>query len=337
MILKILTGASELGGPVAGLLHHCMLQAAIAAEPASSTADAVVAKLFTMRMTVNLYKPVPTTTPCRVTTSLVFSSRSIRHYQASMAPAGSSITTADAAAPAPCVIADCIFLRTQLSDPSVAVLKQIEDAGLDADSGATKPSGIPVFRPLPLRPTLPASTDSPPKLDRLAQFRHPAAHVTFTDALCANFSEDGLATFRGITKTHLAGADKHKPFYPSAMWFALDDGVALIEDRRHLPPEKQLDAGVLGVMLWPSLTDATIMVGDAGSGISGVLDRSKFQYSNIDYTIIFHRAILSENLDPSFPYLCMSSSSRISTGGTGLCRSEFFDARGRVAVAFQNL
>ncbi|KAJ1552222.1 hypothetical protein HK405_012179 [Cladochytrium tenue] len=341
--------AAQHGGPVAGLLHYCMLQAATEAEAASTDSkNPAPAPLQTMRLTVNLYRPVPTIVPCRVTTSLVYGSRSIRHYRAAIIPVRTAASD-DTPPPQPSAVADCIFFRASAVEPGVtALLQEVETAGLEADTSTTKPSGLPVFRPPPLRPALPPTSTAsaaspggaggvPPKLDRLSQQRRPGARILFNESLRANFAEDGTQSYRAILQAHEAGDDRFKPFYPSTFWFTNDEEVAFIEDRRHLPPEQQLDDSIVGHLVWPTLTDLAVMVGDFGSGISSVLDWAKFQFSNIDYTIIFHRPLVEENLDPSFPYLCMSSSSRISAQGAGVCRTEFFDARGRVAVGMQNL
>jgi hypothetical protein len=73
-----------------------------------------------------------------------------------------------------------------------------------------------------------------------------------------------------------------------------------------------------------------LLVADSGSGVSAVLDATKFLFINVDLTVVLHR-------DPAGEWLLLDAATTIGDQGTGLARTELSDQQGRCGGAVQTL
>jgi hypothetical protein len=73
-----------------------------------------------------------------------------------------------------------------------------------------------------------------------------------------------------------------------------------------------------------------LLVADSGSGVSAVLDATKFLFINVDLTVILHR-------DPVGEWLLLDAATTIGDQGTGLARTALADQQGGCGGAVQTL
>jgi len=109
---------------------------------------------------------------------------------------------------------------------------------------------------------------------------------------------------------------------PSEAYFRKDPETALYLDATN---------GQLQPLDW---VDALVVLGDCGSGASAILQMHNYSFANIDYCIGFQR---EPKISQVSPWVCMTSKTRATAGGSGQCRSTIFDQNGMVASTIQNL
>jgi hypothetical protein len=80
----------------------------------------------------------------------------------------------------------------------------------------------------------------------------------------------------------------------------------------------------------PSPMSRSLLVADSGSGIGAALDPVKFQYINVDLTVVLPR-------DPVGEWLLLESATTIGADGAGLTESILSDPGGRCGGAMQTL
>jgi Acyl-CoA thioesterase N-terminal domain/Acyl-CoA thioesterase C-terminal domain len=80
----------------------------------------------------------------------------------------------------------------------------------------------------------------------------------------------------------------------------------------------------------PSPMSRSLLVADSGSGVAAALDPMKFQYINVDLTVVLPR-------DPSGEWLLLDSATTIGADGTGLTESTLSDVSGKCGRAMQTL
>jgi Thioesterase-like superfamily len=80
----------------------------------------------------------------------------------------------------------------------------------------------------------------------------------------------------------------------------------------------------------PSPMSRTLLVADSGSGVSAVLDPTRFLFINVDLTVVSVR-------DPAGEWLMLDAASTIGGTGTGLAQTALSDSRGPFGVALQTL
>ena len=68
----------------------------------------------------------------------------------------------------------------------------------------------------------------------------------------------------------------------------------------------------------PSPMSRSLLVADSGSGVGAALDPAKFQYINVDLTVVLPR-------DPAGEWLLLESATTIGADGTGLTESVLSD------------
>ena len=73
-----------------------------------------------------------------------------------------------------------------------------------------------------------------------------------------------------------------------------------------------------------------LLVADSGSGLGSVLDPARFQYINVDLTVVLTR-------DPAGEWLLMESATETAADGTGLSRTRLSDSLGRIGRGWQTL
>jgi hypothetical protein len=73
-----------------------------------------------------------------------------------------------------------------------------------------------------------------------------------------------------------------------------------------------------------------LLVADSGSGVAAALDPLRFQYINVDLTVILAR-------DPAGEWLLLDSATTIGADGTGLTESTILDPGGKCGQAMQTL
>jgi hypothetical protein len=74
----------------------------------------------------------------------------------------------------------------------------------------------------------------------------------------------------------------------------------------------------------------TLLVADSGSGVSMVLDPSKYVFINVDLTVILHR-------DPVGEFVLLDAESTMGGTGTGLAETQLADTSGVVGTCVQTL
>jgi hypothetical protein len=74
----------------------------------------------------------------------------------------------------------------------------------------------------------------------------------------------------------------------------------------------------------------TMLLADSGSGIGRVLDPRRFQFLNVDLTVILQR-------DPMGEWLLLEALTTMAGQGTGLAETQLGDASGAVGVCIQTL
>ena len=80
----------------------------------------------------------------------------------------------------------------------------------------------------------------------------------------------------------------------------------------------------------PTPVEHLLVMADAASGISAVLDWQRFAFMNVDFTVHLERP-------PDGEWLAMDAVTRPRSSGAGVCTSVIFDARGRAGVTAQSL
>jgi hypothetical protein len=80
----------------------------------------------------------------------------------------------------------------------------------------------------------------------------------------------------------------------------------------------------------PSPMSRSLLVADSGSGVGAALDPARFQYLNVDLTVVLPR-------DPAGEWLLLESATTIGADGTGLTESVLSDTTGRCGGAMQTL
>ncbi|MGA3155808.1 MAG: thioesterase family protein [Streptosporangiaceae bacterium] len=73
-----------------------------------------------------------------------------------------------------------------------------------------------------------------------------------------------------------------------------------------------------------------LLLADTGSGIGAAIDASKFQFINVDLTVVLQR-------DPVGEWLLLDSVTTMGGQGTGLAESTLSDTEGVVGIALQTL
>jgi acyl-Coa thioesterase superfamily protein/acyl-CoA thioesterase superfamily protein len=73
-----------------------------------------------------------------------------------------------------------------------------------------------------------------------------------------------------------------------------------------------------------------LVMGDAASGISAVLDWQRYGFMNVDFTVHLERP-------PRGDWLAMDAVTRPRRSGAGVCTSVLFDSGGRIGVTAQSL
>ncbi|HEY7147365.1 MAG TPA: thioesterase family protein [Streptosporangiaceae bacterium] len=73
-----------------------------------------------------------------------------------------------------------------------------------------------------------------------------------------------------------------------------------------------------------------LLVADSGSGVAAALDPGKFQYINVDLTVVLPR-------DPAGDWLLLDSATTIGSDGTGLAQTSLSDTGGWCGRAMQTL
>lgn len=80
----------------------------------------------------------------------------------------------------------------------------------------------------------------------------------------------------------------------------------------------------------PSPLERLLVMADAASGVSAVLDWERYLFINVDLGIHLERP-------PAGEWFAMDATTRIGPEGAGLCTSTLFDAEGRLGVSTQSL
>jgi hypothetical protein len=75
---------------------------------------------------------------------------------------------------------------------------------------------------------------------------------------------------------------------------------------------------------------STLLVADSGSGVSAVLDPTRFLFINVDLTVVLAR-------DPVGDWLLLDAATAIGGTGTGLARTDLADAGGPFGIGVQTL
>jgi hypothetical protein len=73
-----------------------------------------------------------------------------------------------------------------------------------------------------------------------------------------------------------------------------------------------------------------LVMADAASGVSAVLDWDSWMFINVDLGVHLERP-------PEGEWMAMSAVTRLGDRGAALCQSELFDSRGRVGASTQSL
>ena len=100
-----------------------------------------------------------------------------------------------------------------------------------------------------------------------------------------------------------------------------DPGPATVWTRLHA----ELVAGET-----PTPLERLLVMADAASGVSAMLDWSQWSFVNVDLGIHLARP-------PEGEWMAMAATTRLGPAGAGLCTSVLSDARGRVGVTTQSL
>ena len=80
----------------------------------------------------------------------------------------------------------------------------------------------------------------------------------------------------------------------------------------------------------PSPMSRTLLMADSGSGVSAVLDPTRFLFINVDLTVVTAR-------DPVGEWLLLDAATAIGGTGTGLARTALADAGGTFGIGVQTL
>ncbi|KAJ3191179.1 hypothetical protein HK101_008006 [Irineochytrium annulatum] len=269
--------SAQHGGPVSALIGHVVLSHANTPDPSQS--------FLIKKLSVHLYRPVPTRLPLRLAVRPLQTSSSVRHLECSVSdPSDASKLYARA---------DAVLLR---SFPATRSLGPVVAAGEEHD------------RPKNLAPTVPPAEDKlfkPTDKGKVQTYFHTMDfffdHGIWAKARLGEFNKEWLA--------------------PALVRARPDVRLALFVDARS-GKRVEIDG-----------TLRTLLVGDSGSGFSAILPWGQYAFSNIDFTVNF----LREPRVTSKDWVTMSSTSRVTDIGSGLCISDFYDASGKYAVATQNL
>jgi hypothetical protein len=74
----------------------------------------------------------------------------------------------------------------------------------------------------------------------------------------------------------------------------------------------------------------TLLVADSGSGVSMVMDPTRYIFINVDLTVILHR-------DPVGDFVLLNAQTTMSGTGTGLAQTQLGDSSGQVGRGLQTL
>lgn len=80
----------------------------------------------------------------------------------------------------------------------------------------------------------------------------------------------------------------------------------------------------------PSPVERVAAAADSGSGISAVLDWTRWAFLNVDLTVHLFRP-------PRGPWVCLDSRTQLDTAGTAIASTTLFDLDGRIGTAAQSL
>lgn len=221
--------------------------------------------------------------------------------------------------------------------PSALLVRAIERAGRIEDGQLARVS-VDVLRPIPIAPVLVA-----------ARVLRPGRRVEQIEATLSG--DDGGPLMRAtawrvrcspvavpeVASRSLPGPDACRPArfdfwrdeiaYQDALDWRLVEGEltapgpAAVWTRLRVP----LVAGEEATPL-----ERLLVMADAASGISAVLDWAAWTFVNIDLGIHLERA-------PAGEWTAMAATTRPGPSGAGVCSSVLFDARGRVGMSTQSL
>jgi hypothetical protein len=74
----------------------------------------------------------------------------------------------------------------------------------------------------------------------------------------------------------------------------------------------------------------TLLVADSGSGVSMVVDPTRYLFINVDLTVVLHR-------DPADEFVLLDAQSTMGGTGTGLAETQLADTTGIFGTAVQTL
>jgi Thioesterase-like superfamily len=80
----------------------------------------------------------------------------------------------------------------------------------------------------------------------------------------------------------------------------------------------------------PSPAERVVAAADSGSGISAVLDWTRWSFLNVDLTVHLARP-------PLGAWVCLDSSTQVDASGTAVASTTLFDTGGRIGSAAQSL
>ncbi|KAJ3320712.1 hypothetical protein HDU76_000240 [Blyttiomyces sp. JEL0837] len=284
---------SQHGGPVSALMNALCRQEALKSDPASSYRS--------RKISVSIYRPVPTRSPFKATTSLIFSSKTIRQYV---------VTLSDPSDPSRVYarLDSLLFKAIKNLPEQDPLLIHRENVGLDIDKVR-----------VPKRPPVSDILKSQQFMNSVWQ-KSGSRPTIF--GVCKWGWDNNIkpAPFvRGVPKSEKEVYEKLKEI---TVWGFLEEDFALFADSRD---------GKRVLLDW---TDRVVLMGDSASGAAAALEFGEYLYSNIDYNVILTR---EPTVSKDWPYLGLNCYTRVSPTGTGVCKTEFFDERGSLGFALQNI
>ncbi|KAJ3323326.1 hypothetical protein HDU76_013674 [Blyttiomyces sp. JEL0837] len=280
------------GGPISALLGGQMIDTVAQKESDPS--------LFSLvKLSVYLYRPVPTKQPHRLTVHTLRASQSIRHLLTEVTD---------------------LYDRNKVYARGEALLSKVqpETDPTDSLSLATKEErGNQIDKVRLPQGQFPSAAT-------LKHVPHPRffGKDTFMDSVQTVFVAGRTGFFDSSpvisTSPHSLGK-----FEPVLVYSRPVKGMSLYIDlhgkRKDLTP-----------------LDFMVITGDMCSGSSAVLEWGKYAYSNIDYNVFVRRYPMAPKTEDGW-WSGFKAWSRVSNGGHGVCNSEFFDEEGVIGNTVQNL